>query len=223
MPLARNSSALKKPAWKKGVVNSVTFTMNRFARRAVLIRAEKRYPSGNGGGSGCIPLRDIATFDGVQWNINGNTTINEGECLIIPEATILKLGNFPNGSLTNNGTITVNGSIISPSTINNNSIINISTSGDITLNGDAGASVFNNNAAGIINNEGTLSMLGSNIGQLINNGTINNSGGTLIVDGVDFINNNTIYNPDNTQPCPSSTITEIIPITGNAPLNQCPP
>ena len=98
MPLARNSSALKKPAWKKGVVNSVTFTMNRFARRAVLIRAEKRYPSGNGGnggGSGCIPLRDIATFDGVQWNINGNTTINEGECLIIPEATILKIRKFP--------------------------------------------------------------------------------------------------------------------------------
>jgi hypothetical protein len=39
MPLARNSAALKKPAQMKGVVNSVSFTMNRFTRRAVLLRS----------------------------------------------------------------------------------------------------------------------------------------------------------------------------------------
>ena len=42
MPTARNSAALKRPAWKKGVVDSVTFTMNRFARRTVLTRVSKK-------------------------------------------------------------------------------------------------------------------------------------------------------------------------------------
>ena len=42
MPTARNSAALKRPAWMKGVVDSVTFTMNRFARRAVSTRSAPR-------------------------------------------------------------------------------------------------------------------------------------------------------------------------------------
>ena len=54
MPLARNSLSLKRPAWMKGVVTSTTFTMNRFARQSVSMRAAPRPVTNNN-----IPRRPL--------------------------------------------------------------------------------------------------------------------------------------------------------------------
>ena len=214
MPSARNSAALKRPAWMKGVVNSVTFTMNRFARRAVLTR------SSTVNNNCVVTLKDIATFNALnnRWELiedytlpsNCTLTINENEILIIDNGK--RLNN--NGTITNNGTIENNGGTIvnfGGGTITNNG-------GEI--NNQNGGEIFNQNGGAIVNFGGEII---NQIGGIINNqngGTINNSGGIIITNSGIFSNNGTIFNGDVIN-CPTGTI--IGPITGVAPMTQCAP
>lgn len=185
MPSARNSAALKRPAWMKGVVNSVTFTMNRFARRAVLIRS----PTVN---NNCVvTLEDIATFNALnnRWELDENYTLPSNCTLTINENEILLINNGK--SLTNNGEIIINNSgkiiIFSCCTFNNNGKIN--NSGSIEVNGPLNNSgtIINNgiltNESGIINNSGVIiNNISGEIfsdfttNKIINSGTIENKG-----------------------------------------------
>ena len=208
MPTARNSAALKRPAWMKGVVDSVTFTMNRFARRAVLTRVSKNYKTN-------ILLSDIARYieSENRWELNEeNTTIPCNYILTIREGEILWINNGK--SLTNNGEIIISsgdntGIALFNGILTNNGIIIINNSAFLSsingiINNNNGIIIINNSAFlasidgiinnGIINNSGTIS--NQLVGTITNNGIINNSG-TITNSGI-INNSGTIRNNSGT-------------------------
>jgi len=121
-----------------------------------------------------VTLADIATFDGINWLLNGDTTILACQTLEIPAGQELQTNHF---TLTNNGTINVRGTIRNAQdTGGNNSItinngtINIFSTGTIVA--VDGGSIFTNN--GVVNNYGdfycqTYGVINNNAGGRINN------------------------------------------------------
>ena len=159
-----------------------------------------------------VTLASIATFDGINWLLNQDTTILECQTLEIPAGQELQTNHF---TLTNNGTINVRGTIRNAQdTSGNNSVtinngtINIFPTGTIVAV-DNGGIITNN---GIVNNYGdffcqTFGIINNNAGGQINNyssysgisgGFRLNYKGTFNNVGV-FINNTgaTIFNASN--------------------------
>ena len=100
-------------------------------------------------------LSDFATYDGANWNLNGNQTIASGCLLTIPLGTTLVIGSgltlTNTGTIINNGTITNNGNINNAGgTITNSGTINNATYNSNIYNYSNGT--IANNAGGIINN-----------------------------------------------------------------------
>ena len=164
-------------------------------------------------------LSDFATYDGANWNLNGNQTVAAGCLLTIPLGTTLVIGSgltlTNNGTISNNGTINnaggTNNSYINNAggTINNSGTINNTTSNSNIHNYSNGT--ITNNAGGIINNinyAGIYTYLG---GTIINipGGTINNSGGGITIP------------PKEESSCGVGTITG--DISGNQPILFCIP
>jgi len=126
-----------------------------------------------------VTLADIATFDGINWLLNGDTTILACQTLEIPAGQELQTNHF---TLTNNGTINVRGTIRNDqdtpgnnSVTINNGIINIFSTGTIVavnVTVVISGSIITNN--GIINNYGdffcqTYGIINNNAGGRINN------------------------------------------------------
>ena len=126
-----------------------------------------------------ITLANIATFNGTNWLLNGNTTILACQTLEIPAGQELQTNHF---TLTNNGTINVRGTIRNDqdtpgnnSVTINNGIINIFSTGTIVavnVTVVISGSIITNN--GIINNYGdffcqTYGIINNNAGGRINN------------------------------------------------------
>ena len=156
-----------------------------------------------------ITLANIATFNGTNWLLNGDTTILACQTLEIPAGQELQTNHF---TLTNNGTINVRGTIRNAqdtggnnSVTINNGTINIFSTGTIVAV-DGGSIITNN---GIVNNYGdfycqTYGVINNNAGGQINNysafsgstgGFRLNANGTFNNVGI-FINNTgaTSYN-----------------------------
>ena len=121
-----------------------------------------------------ITLANIATFNGTNWLLNGDTTILACQTLEIPAGQELQTNHF---TLTNNGTINVRGTIRNAqdtggnnSVTINNGTINIFSTGTIVAV-DGGSIITNN---GIVNNYGdfycqTYGVINNNAGGRINN------------------------------------------------------
>jgi len=121
-----------------------------------------------------ITLADIATFNGTNWLLNGDTTILACQTLEIPVGQELQTNHY---TLTNNGTINVRGNLRNAqdtdgnnSVTINNGTINIFSTGAIVAV-DSGSIITNN---GIVNNYGdffcqTYGVINNNAGGIINN------------------------------------------------------
>jgi len=190
-----------------------------------------------------ITLTDIATFNGINWLLNQDTTILACQTLEIPVGQELQTNHF---TLTNNGTINVRGTIRNDQdTIGNNSItinngtINIFPTGTIVVVRNlfisSSDSIFTNN--GVVNNYGdffcqTYGVINNNAGSRINNysfysggtggfrlnykGTFNNAGTFINNTGATSLNafDATIYNYG------GGTIINNGTITNNGTLNN---
>jgi hypothetical protein len=189
MPRARNSAALKRPAWMKGVVNSVTFTMNRFARRAVSRRSAPRLnlqTLDTDTTNKCIvSLSDIANLDEGEYVFD--TSINQ--VYTLEENCTLTINNnfrFGGNEFINNGTILVKEEfyIALEGTLSNNDKIIISDNATINTSGGD----LENSGSIIIKNEGAI---------LGRGGTLNNSGSIIIESGPNENNFRGIFNLSN--------------------------
>jgi len=126
-------------------------------------------------------LSNIATYDGTNWNLNGNPTIVTGCLLTIPLGTTLVIGSgltlTNNGTITQSGTITnsLGGTLTNTGYISNYGTITNTSGGNIYNSG----TIFNQNGSFITNNLG---------------GTITNQASGTITNDNDFTNNGTIDN-----------------------------
>jgi hypothetical protein len=155
-----------------------------------------------------ISLKQIAFFNGTQWELATNITIYASQTLTLPSNITLlipfnlTLTNFgsiiiPSGSsIVNNGTLNNNslGTIENTGTLTNNSTIEYGITNAGTINNKGTSGRINNNSNCTITNTGTITNNSTNANAFINTGTINNGTSTNTTGFIDNKSNCTITN-----------------------------